>query len=746
MRTFALPTFLATVWGLSGCSCYMIGSRDLIDAGAPVSADASVRGDASTAEDASATGDASAIRDAASGDASSTSGADASAIEDASGPGLDGSSGPDSGRSDGATVLPDAAAAAADSGSAGAADVGLSVDDGGLVIALGDVHTCARFPTGALKCWGDNYSGELGYDTTATCPVPARNGGTVPCSPTPTEVPLAGVTGMSLGANRSYAWLADGTAWWWGQDEFQATATETPTQVAGLAGVVQVAVGGSHTCALLKGGTVWCWGKNDNGQLGDGTNTDSPTPKAVSGVTGVTQISCGGAHVCALAGGSVTCWGANPAGQLGYPTTTTCLAPNEWTCSLKPTVVPGLSNVVELSLGSYHSCARLADRTIRCWGDNSRAELGFVTTETCTWGGSPVGCSTSPKAVPNLAGVAQVASGMFYTCARLDDGTARCWGNNSEGQLGFHYRSTLLKINPADATTTVVGDASPGLVISLGWNDTAAELTGLVVYDSGSWDSPAKATVLGIDPDTGVATSLFETPYHTIMGLAKEPGKNAFYSWVNWTSHTYGEIDLTAQAVTLLGSSDQVGVTSGAMTYKAAAPWGPGVLGVTWSGSSLVSFDPTSGTVTATRAQLSSSEDFIGLAYDSNRKLLYALSQVALNLYSIDPATAKVTLIGKLDTNAEDVGGLAYDPTRDALYTMGLYLSGGTGCLPSGDACSVTPITVPKLGQVAQIAVYFRHTCARLTDGSVMCWGLNNAGQLGDGTTTDSLMPTLVKW
>ena len=228
--------------------------------------------------------------------------------------------------------------------------------------------------------------------------------------------------------------------------------------------------------------------------------------------------------------------------------------------------------------------------------------------------------------------------------------------------------------------------------------------------------------------------------------LAKEPSKNAFYTWVNSTSHTYGEIDLTNQTVTLLGSSDAVGVSSGAMTYKAASPWGPGVLGVTWGGSSLVSFDPTAGTVTGTHAQLPSSEDFVGLAYDSSHKLLYAVSQVALNLYSIDPATGKVTLIGKLDTNASDVAGLAYDPIRDTLFTMALYMGGGAGCSPTGDSCSVTPVTVANLQHVAQIAVFFRHTCARLTDGSIMCWGLNNAGQLGDGTTTDRLTPTLVQW
>jgi hypothetical protein len=407
--------------------------------------------------------------------------------------------------------------------------------------------------------------------------------------------------------------------------------------------------------------------------------------------------------------------------------------------------VPGLTGVKEISLGAYHTCARLADSTVRCWGDNSRGELGVTTAETCDWGGGSPGCSTAPIAVAGLTGVAQIAAGMFYTCANQANGTVQCWGDNSDGQLGFRYRSALVRVDRDDASTTVVGGAIAGLAISLGWNDTDGTLDGLVVYDSGSWDSPAKASVISINPDTAAVTTLFETPYHTIMGLAKEPGKNAFFTWVNSTSHNYGEIDLAARAVNLLALSDVVGVTSGAMTYMPAAPWGPGVVGVTWGGSELVSFDPSTGTVTGNCAQLSNSESFVGLAYDSVRDLLYAVSQVSLNLYSIDPGTGQVSLVGQLQTDGQDVGGLAYDPTRDALYATVLYMN-GSSCLPSGDPCMPTPMAVPKLADSAQIAVFFRSTCARLTDGTVMCWGLNNAGQLGDRTTNDRIIPAPVQW
>jgi len=638
----------------------------------------------------------------------------------------------------------------------GERDAGLSDGDGEydagapedlVEIAVGDVHTCARFNNGTIKCWGDNYSGELGYPTTAICPVPARNGETVPCGMTPTEVGgLSSAAGIVLQANRSYAWLEDGTVWRWGNDELNSSASVSPVLVTGLSGVVEIAAGSAHVCARLGDGTVACWGANNNGQLGDGTTTDHISPVLVPGLSGVAQIAAGGSHTCArFADDTVTCWGANPAGQLGVTTDTLCEGPNFWPCSTTPSAVPGLTGVEELSLGAYHSCARLADLTILCWGDNSRGELGSTTTETCSWGGGSPACSTTPIAVPGLTDVAQVAAGMFYTCARLGNGTVLCWGNNAEGQLGYRYQSVLLRVDMDDATTTVVGGPMAGLCISLGWNDDES-LNGLVVSGSGSWDSPYKAGLIAIQPDTAAVTPIFETPYHTIMGLAKEPGSNAFYTWVNSTSHNYGEIDLDNEVVNILGSSDAVGVSSGAMTYKATAPWGPGVLGVTWGDSALVSFDPISGQVTGNLAQLSAGESFVGLAYNSERNLLYAVSQVALNLYSIDPETGQVLLIGRLDTDGQDVGGLAYDPTRDALYTTALYMSSGPSCGSSGDPCSTTPIAVPKLADAAQVEVFFRHSCARLTDGDVMCWGLNNAGQLGDGTTVDRITPAPVEW
>ncbi|MBI4701488.1 MAG: hypothetical protein HY744_10070 [Deltaproteobacteria bacterium] len=187
---------------------------------------------------------------------------------------------------------------------------------------------------------------------------------------------------------------------------------------------VAVAAGYRQSCALLEDGTVRCWGLKLFGQSGDGTPKTSGTAVAVPELTGAVGLSFGWDHACAvLADRTVRCWGGNGCGELGDGTTKSANA---------PVAVAGLANAVAVAAGDYHTCALLGDGTVRCWGCNWDGGLGDGTTEN----------SSTPVPVAALAGAVGLAvrtsgsSGSVLSCAVLADGTVRCWGENTWGQLG----------------------------------------------------------------------------------------------------------------------------------------------------------------------------------------------------------------------------------------------------------------------------------------------------------------------
>src|SRR5439155_1222056 len=137
--------------------------------------------------------------------------------------------------------------------------------------------------------------------------------------------------------------------------------------------VLQIAAGDAQTCALLADTTVHCWGLG--GELGDGTTTGKLTPVAVAGLSGVRAIAAFAGHTCALlADTTVRCWGYNGYGELGDGTGADSLNPVTVIAAAGNT--GALSGVTAISLSNAHTCALLADTTVRCWGVNSQGQLG----------------------------------------------------------------------------------------------------------------------------------------------------------------------------------------------------------------------------------------------------------------------------------------------------------------------------------------------------------------------------------
>ena len=258
-------------------------------------------------------------------------------------------------------------------------------------------------------------------------------------------VPLAGCTGtgddseyisISAGFSHTCAILDEGSVSCWGLNDNgelgDGTNTDrnTPTQTASLGTdrtAVAIAAGRYHTCAILDDRSVSCWGENLFYQIGDGTNDDRLVPtNTVSLGEGRTAVAidANSAFTCAiLDDGSVSCWGHNALGQLGDGTTTDRNSPTQ-TSSLGTD-----RTAVAIAAGYSQTCAILDDRSVSCWGINDRGQLGNGTT---TDRNSPT--QTSSLGTDRTA--VAIAAGYYHTCAILDDGSVSCWGDNEYSQLG----------------------------------------------------------------------------------------------------------------------------------------------------------------------------------------------------------------------------------------------------------------------------------------------------------------------
>jgi alpha-tubulin suppressor-like RCC1 family protein len=237
-----------------------------------------------------------------------------------------------------------------------------------------------------------------------------------------TGISSAAWNSLALGNEQSCAIDSSGTGSCWGRGtEGQLgngsnTDSLTSMIISGGISWLQMDSFTRTLCGVASDHFAYCWGSNLDGQVGDGTTDNRSVPISLPGGGVWSKVEAGTSHSCGLRmDGSIYCWGSNAYGQLGDGTVVD---------KLSPQIVASASQFVDVSVGEDISCGLTSSNTIECWGQNSYGQLGDGTTTQ----------KISPVVVGS--GYTQVALGSAHGCGVKTDNSLYCWGQNTYGQLG----------------------------------------------------------------------------------------------------------------------------------------------------------------------------------------------------------------------------------------------------------------------------------------------------------------------
>jgi alpha-tubulin suppressor-like RCC1 family protein len=674
------------------------------------------------------------------------------------------------------------------------------------VVSAGNNHTCVLMPNGTVFCWGFNHYGQLGNSAIGNSAIPVQAQGP------------AGATQVAAGQFHSCA-LASGVAWCWGSNAFGAVGNgntndrHIPTKVKGGLTFTQIAAGGTlyapnppthadFTCGVTNLGAADCWGYGKDGQLGNGTNQQSLVPVQVMGLdAGVRQVALGASHACALmANGAVKCWGTNHHGELGN---------NSTTGSNVPVPVTGLSSgVVAISAGFHHTCALLSGGAMQCWGANANGEIGDATTAQRLVPTPVIGLSS---------GVQQISAGGYHTCALGNFSVVRilCWGDGNHGDLGDGKISPHNVLQPQlvfGMTASGVGTPGPSPVqVAAGGSHTCAVVsTGQV--ECWGFNNPGSVGDGTSGLDRGLPTlviGLTDGPQQVSEGQAEGCAITQSLDVSCWGSRdgTDFQAHTSAQPVTsLTGKAAQTsaGEIDACVLSVAGALRCWGTNGNGEDGDGTTSPNPTPQPVTNMASgvvSVSTGEDACSvvqpnqlfcwgyghlgeLGNNSNQSSDVPVQVFALGKQIAGPAFDQACAIG---TNAAalcwgrngrgelgdgttndskipvKVNGLPATPVQIAVggslisnsFSCAVLVTGRVFCwgdnqageLGNGSTAnrSLTPVKVQLSAGAKEVVTGTQHACALLTTGDVQCWGDNSFGQLGNGSSaSESNVPVTV--
>ena len=594
-------------------------------------------------------------------------------------------------------------------------------------VATGHAHACGLHTDGFLACWGDDSHGQLGTSDTmsTTSPTPANN------------VPRALFSTVAAFADHTCAIASDATLWCWGANTSgQANPASndvnaTPAQILPVQTWQAVAPGVNHTCAITTDQTLWCWGANDKGQCGFASSDPVITPTQIDGT--YVAVSSGADFSCALdTDQHVTCWGVNRAGELGRATT-----------SLFETSPAPASNepYTAISAGWTSACGLTAQHSIECWGDLTGIH-------------DP---ASAPTEVFPSGGWAAVVVGRTHACTLDTGGHLFCAGDNTSGQLtGDVSTPTTVPVPITDGVDSVaVGElstcANKGTILSC-WGDNA----------SGQLSTDDFTRRLEPTPVSNGAS------FRTIaLGGDHACGINAAGVMFCWGGNEHGAIGdgttvdrtkptlqagarFTYAGHVALGNQHSCAVAVGDLAPHGEC-WGRGTEGQLVNATTSDALTPASmtqaGSVGQTVNAIAAGSEFTCWVINA-KAYCVGLDDQNQTADSDASSTISVGHGSLLDVVNDIAAGHAHACVRAGAATTdiacwGRNVEGELGIgVTSASEKAFTTVTAPT--HFISVVAGAYHTCGLTGDAHVMCWGKNDRGQLGDGTTTDNPQPKVV--
>ncbi len=336
-------------------------------------------------------------------------------------------------------------------------------------------------------------------------------------------------------------------------------------------------------------------------------------------------------------------------------------------------------HALRLAAGSGHNCALISDGSARCWGYNSHGQLGDRTTDT----------RLQPVSVYNLNNAIDLAAGGFVTCAVLTDRSVACWGDGSQGALGNGTQE------PRQSPTAVANISNVTSASTLGGTTCAVA------------DSSVQCWGQNANGELGNGTQS-ATDYALKPVTVKEAGPAT-------------QVEVGDQFVCAL------------QTDKSLKCWGK-----TWYGNSEAETKLTPTTipfVSGAVQVVSGMQGNVCVRRDDDTILCWGangLGQVGQN-DSADthpqPTLVSGIFATQITMGIDDVCALLEDGSLKCWGRMSNWFNGEI-------EFGKTPTAFPLVDKALHVMSSGSSACALLKNQSVWCWGSDDLGQSGNGTTT----------